>query len=402
MINLFKHRKNIFFILLISLCYSAFSQKNNSKIYVVDFDELESKKKHITNSRNKKALKNYKNLINKADQLLDRAVFSVVNKTGIPPSKSKHDYMSIGPYYWPNPKTKDGLPYIRKDGKVNPETRNKFTDIVEKSNFISAIKTLSKAYFFSDDIKYGNKNIEFINAWFLDEATKMNPNINYGQSVPGKSEGRCFGIIEFGDIIEIIKFLEIASKKGILDNDTEKGMFNWFTEYSNWLKNSVLGKEEATRKNNHATHYDAQLLNILLYLNKIEEVKTYISTITRSRIFSQIEPDGSQPLELARTKSFSYSVMNLHGFLELAIIGKKVGVDLWNETSEDGRSIKTGYQYMVPFLTKKKKWEYQQIKSRTYSEERIISDLKLIRKIFKDDSFDNSLLKLKKINRKMH
>lgn len=402
MINLFKHRKNIFFILLISLCYSAFSQKNNSKIYVVDFDELESKKKHITNSRNKKALKNYKNLINKADQLLDRAVFSVVNKTGIPPSKSKHDYMSIGPYYWPNPNTKDGLPYIRKDGKVNPETRNKFTDIVEKSNFISAVKTLSKAYFFSDDIKYGNKNIEFINAWFLDEATKMNPNINYGQSVPGKSEGRCFGIIEFGDIIEIIKFLEIASKKGILDNDTEKGMFNWFTEYSNWLKNSVLGKEEATRKNNHATHYDAQLLNILLYLNKIEEVKTYISTITRSRIFSQIEPDGSQPLELARTKSFSYSVMNLHGFLELAIIGKKVGVDLWNETSEDGRSIKTGYQYMVPFLTKKKKWEYQQIKSRTYSEERIISDLKLIRKIFKDDSFDNSLLKLKKINRKMH
>ena len=336
-------------------------------------------------------VKNDNQLIQKADSLLSIKPFSVVHKTGVPPSKNKHDYMSIGPYWWPNSNTENGLPYIRKDGEINPESRNDFTDYVEKNNFLSALKTLTKAYKISNKMKYVTKNIELIQAWFLDEKTKMNPNVNYGQYVPGKSEGRCFGIIEFGGITAVLQFLELAKDKKNLDKKTEQGMFQWFTEYSYWLKNSKLGKEEATRKNNHGTHYDVQLLNILLYLNKIDEVKKYLSTITKARIFSQIEPDGSQPLELARTKSFSYSVMNLHGFLELAELGQKVGVDLWNISSEDGRSIKKAYQYMLPYLTNYKKWEYQQIKDRKHSEEKLIADLKKARQLFKEDDFDEAL-----------
>ena len=266
-------KRIIIFIGIYFFCASKLVAQNESqRIYVVDFYELNTQKTHIKNG-DKKALENYKVLIKEADKLLNRSMFSVVHKMGIPPSQSKQDYMSIGPYYWPNPNTENGLPYIRKDGKVNPESRNNFTDIVEKAHFISAVKTLSEAYFFSDVAKYGLKNIEFINAWFVNDATKMNPNLNYGQSVPGESEGRCFAIIEFSDIMEIIKFLEIAKQKGILDNETEKAMFDWFTAYSYWLQNSELGKEEATRKNNHGTHYDAQLLSILIYLNKIEEVE---------------------------------------------------------------------------------------------------------------------------------
>ena len=336
-------------------------------------------------------VKNDNQLIQKADSLLSIKPFSVVHKTGVPPSKNKHDYMSIGPYWWPNSNTENGLSYIRKDGEINPESRNDFTDYVEKNNFLSALKTLTKAYKISNKKKYVTKNIELIQAWFLDEKTKMNPNVNYGQYVPGKSEGRCFGIIEFGGITAVLQFLELAKDKKNLDKKTEQGMFQWFTEYSYWLKNSKLGKEEATRKNNHGTHYDVQLLNILLYLNKIDEVKKYLSTITKARFFSQIEPDGSQPLELARTKSFSYSVMNLHGFLELAELGQKVGVDLWNISSEDGRSIKKAYQYMLPYLTNYKKWEYQQIKDRKHSEEKLIADLKKARQLFKEDDFDEAL-----------
>ena len=379
----------LFIVFLISIGSSiSYAQNRNQKIFIVDFDELKSQKKSIK-SGDKEALKSYNVLIREADKLLHRKIFSVVNKLGLPPSKDKHDYMSIAPYYWPNPKTKNGLPYIRKDGKVNPKTRNGFTDIVEKSNFISAVKKLTKAYFFSDNERYAKKNFEFINAWFIDENTKMNPNVNFGQGVPGRFDGRCFGIIEFADIIEVIKFLEVAKQKGILDKKTDKAMLNWFTEFSYWLQNNKLGKQEATRKNNHGTHYDVLLLNILLYLNRTEEVKEYLTTITTNRIHSQIESNGSQPLELARTKSFSYSVMNLHGFLELAIIGKKVGVNLWNSVAEDGSSIKAGYKYMLPYLTGKKEWEYKQIKSKTHSEHKLISDLKKVRAIFKEDAFNS-------------
>jgi hypothetical protein len=365
----------LFFVLLISLTSCSNVQKNITK---------------------------NKQLIQKADALLTVKPFSVVHKTGIPPSKSKHDYISIGPYWWPNPNTKNGLPYIRKDGKINPETRNNFTDYVEKNNFISAVKTLSKAYEKSNKKKYATKNIALIKAWFLDEKTKMNPNVNFGQYIPGKSEGRCFGIIEFGGITAVLQFLEVAKANNLLDKKTAEGMYNWFIEYSNWLKNSILGKEEAARKNNHGTHYDIQLLTILLYLNKVDEVKEYLSTTTKARIFSQIEPDGSQPLELARTKSFSYSVMNLHGFLELAELGKKVGVDLWNISSKDGRSIKKGYEFMLSYVTNKKEWEYQQIKSKKHSEEKLIADLKKARQLFKEDAFDEALHIINQRNTSKH
>jgi len=377
-------------MLLISIYSYADAQKNNEKVYVIEFEALEALQKSIKKG-DEKAVEDYNRLIKKADTLLDVEGFSVVNKVGIPPSGSKHDYMSIGPYWWPNPETSDGLPYVRKDGEINPEARNNFTDFTANESFISAVKTLTNAYYHSNNKQYADKSLELINIWFLNEDTKMNPNVNYGQYIPGKTEGRCFGIIEFGDIKEIVKFLELAKDRGVLDKNTEEGMFHWFSEYSNWLKYSDLGKEEATRKNNHAIHYDVQLLSILLYLNKTETVKEYLSTITKNRIFSQIEPDGSQPLELARTKSFSYSVMNLHGFLELARLGQKVGVNLWDLASEDGRSIKKGYQYMLPYLSNEKKWEHQQIDDRKHSEEKLISDLKYALYMFKDNSFDEVL-----------
>lgn len=346
--------------------------------------------------------KNDTQIIQKADLLLNVNPFSVVHKTGIPPSKNKHDYMSIGPYWWPNPKTADGLPYIRKDGEINPETRNNFTDYTEKNKFIAAVKTLTKAYKISNNNKYAIKNLALINAWFLNDETKMNPNVNFGQYVPGKSEGRCFGIIEFGGLTSVLQFLELAKANNLLDKNTEKGMHNWFTDYSNWLKNSKLGKEEATRKNNHATHYDVQLLSILRYLNKIEEVKNYLSTTTKARIFSQIEPDGSQPLELARTKSFSYSVMNLHAFLELAALGQQVDINLWNETSKDGRSIKKGYEFMLPYITNKKEWPFKQIKDKKPSEEKLIKDLKKAHKLFKEDAFDEAIQIINQRNTPKH
>ncbi|WP_159951684.1 alginate lyase family protein [Polaribacter septentrionalilitoris] len=383
------------FILLISLSSCSDAQKVDNSIKVIEYEALETQKS-LLKKGDKKAVEDYNKLITKVDKLLNVDGFSVTKKTGVPPSKSKHDYMSIGPYWWPNPNTENGLPYIRKDGEINPETRNNFTDFVEKKNFISAIKTLKDAFYYSDDVKYARKNLAFINTWFLDETTKMNPNVNFGQYVPGQSEGRCFGIIEFDGLIEVVEFLELAKDKGVLDKKTEEGMINWFTDYSNWLKNSKLGIEESTRKNNHATHYDVQLLSILVYLNKIEEVKNYLSTTTKARIFSQIEPDGSQPLELARTKSFSYSVMNLHGFLDLAQIGQEVGVDLWGMESEDGRSIKKGYEFMLPYVTNQEEWSYKQIKDKKSSEEKLIADLKKARKLFKEDAFDDALEKLNK------
>lgn len=365
------------------------------KLLLLDFELLENKRAKIEAGDNE-AILGYDRLIKSADDVLVSRSFSVMNKKGIPPSENKHDYMSIGPYWWPNPDTSHGLPYVRRDGRINSESRNDFTDFVELETFFLSTSTLKDAYYFSGNETYAKKAHQLIKAWFLEDATRMNPNLNYGQSIPGIVDGRGFAIIEFQNITEVLKCLELLELREMLDEDTKRGMNNWLTEYAFWLQNSKNGIEEAKTKNNHGTFYDLQLLSILTYLGRIEEVKHYLTDITTNRIFTQIEPDGSQPKELERTKSFSYSVMNLHGFLYLARLGQKVGVDLWGMESEDGRSIKRGYQYLVPYMIGLKNWEYQQITDTDVYEEKLINDFAKIEAFFKEYSFSAHIDQIKK------
>lgn len=47
-------------------------------------------------------------------------VWSVTQKATGAPSANIHDYHSQGPYWFPA-ETADGLPFIRRDGQINPE-----------------------------------------------------------------------------------------------------------------------------------------------------------------------------------------------------------------------------------------------------------------------------------------
>jgi hypothetical protein len=358
----------------------------NGKLTLTEFDEM-FKKKQLIWQKDESAVLEYDQLIEKANTALRSGPFSVVHKTGIPPSGDKHDYMSIGPYWWPNPNSPDELPYIRRDGEVNPETRNNSTDYVEKSAFFDAVNVLGKAFFYSENTNYAQKAVSLIKTWFLDEATRMNPNLNFGQGIPGKTDGRPFGIIEFGGIPEFLSCLELLKHSCMLDTSVEMGMKKWLSDYAQWLQTSEMGTMEGTRKNNHGTWYDVQLCSIFLYLGDTVEIKDILEKAKSVRIASQIQPDGSQPLELDRTKSFSYSTMNLAAFTRLAQIGKKVGVDLWNFETEDGRSIKQAYKYLIPYAIQNKKWEYRQITDIEEAKERFTRLLKEAVTYFEDEEF---------------
>ena len=159
-----------------------------------------------------------------------------------------------------------------------------FTDFVELQNFFNHVQLLRDAFYFSGDKAYAHKALQLINTWFLDEKTKMNPNLNYGQGIPGLNDGREFGIIEFAKLVEVIKCVELFDKHKLLDKQTEAGMRNWLTEYAYWLQNSTIAKDARSRHNNHGTYYDGQLLSVLVYLGRIDEVKNHLSNITINRI----------------------------------------------------------------------------------------------------------------------
>jgi hypothetical protein len=88
-----------------------------------------------------------------ADHALKSEIYSVTLKQQLPPSGDKHDYLSVAPYWWPNPITNNGLPYVRRDGEINPE-RDRIPDRKRLDQLVQGVKTLALTYYFTGVASY--------------------------------------------------------------------------------------------------------------------------------------------------------------------------------------------------------------------------------------------------------
>jgi hypothetical protein len=299
-------------------------------------------------------------LVSQADAALRARPFSVIDKKRVPPSGDKHDYISMGPYWWPDPAKPNGLPYIRKDGQRNPETELDY-DRPRLGRMLDAVNTLALAYYYTRREAYAQHASRLLRVWFLDPATRMNPNMEYAQEIPGITPGRGIGIIETSGLPLLLDHIVLLRRSPSWRAQDEAGMQAWMREFLGWLRTSKNGRDEAGEENNHGTWYDVQAVSYALLLGKKDLAKSILETAKQKRIARQIEPDGREPLELVRTKAWSYSVGNLDGLMLLAELGERVGVDLWNYQTPDGRSIRRALEYLYPFAVGEKKWEYQQL-----------------------------------------
>lgn len=299
----------------------------------------------------------YQQLLQDANQALTSGPFSVLDKATTAPSGDKQDYYSVGPYWWPNPATADGLPYVRRDGEVNPE-RNRY-DAAARQQMENAVITLGLAYFFSEDERYATHAAKLLYTWFLDPATRMHPHLEYGQAIPGICEGRGIGIIETHTFPTMLDAATLLTASSHWTEANQTGLQGWFRTYLNWLLTSDYGRVEAAERNNHGTWYDVQVAAFALFVGERETAYRTLSENTSRRILQQIEADGSQPHELARTRSLSYSVMNLLGFMDAANLARDVAVDLWHYAT-DGRGLRTAVDFLINNALKQS-WSHQQI-----------------------------------------
>ena len=304
-----------------------------------------------------------KKLLADADKALAVAPPAVTQKTKVPPSGDKHDYMSIAPYYWPDPAAKDGLPYQRKDGKVNPESRDEAANDTLRARLVGAtVETLALGYYFSGDEKYAEHAAKILRTWFLDPATKMTPHFRFAQAVPGVNDGRGTGILEARGLADAADAATLLAGSKHWSAADQQALLAWAAAYFEWLTTSKNGQDERAAKNNHGTWYDVQATKWALVLGRKDQARAICSEATERRIAVQIQPDGKQPLELSRTASFSYSCFNLRALSTLAGLGEHAGVDLWKHRSADGRSLVAALDFLVPYLGKNPKpWTMQQI-----------------------------------------
>ena len=302
-----------------------------------------------------------KQLRKDAEKLLKEMPVSVMEKNQLPPSGDKHDYMSLARYYWPDPKKPDGLPYINRDGDTNPEI-NTIPDHGYLGHMVNVVHTLAVAYYLTGNEAYAEHAAKFIRTWFLDAATRMNPNLNFAQAVKGLDEGRSWGLIDSRGLAQVVDGIGLlAGHKGWTLED-QKSMVQWFSQYLEWLLTSKNGVDESWAENNHGVFYDVQAGTIAMFVGKTDVARRIVEEAKEKRIGRQIEPDGSQPRELARTTSQHYVLFNLEAFFQLASLSTNAGIDLWNYRTEDGRSIRKAFDWVMPFMRGEKEWMHKQIK----------------------------------------
>jgi len=323
-------------------------------------------------------------LMKDADNALKARPLSVMDKNQVPPSGDKHDYMSIASYWWPDTTKPGGLPYIRRDGERNPY-RYIVGDRGRIGTMVEQVQALALAYAITGKELFAKGATQRISVWFLDSRTKMNPNLKYAQYIEGSNEGRATGIIDSHGFRDLIDAMVLLRGSPSWTEEVEHGLQQWFTKYLSWLLESENGKEEAAAKNNHGSIYDVQVCCYALFVGNEKIAKRVLREAGMKRIAVQIEPDGSQPLELARTKSWGYSMLNTEALVDLAILGDRLGIDLWHFQTDDDRSLRKAIDFLIPYALGEKTWTWKQIIPFEY--ERMYPIVKLAAVSLNDSSY---------------
>jgi hypothetical protein len=265
-----------------------------------------------------------------------------------------NDFYSNGDYWWPNPNTSNGLPYVKHDGETNPNNFNEHRKCVWQLK--DNVAALAAAYKITGDDRYVKKAVELLKVFFIDEATQMNPNLQHAQAVPGVSPGRGIGIIDTLHLIEIPKAIEAMEKSPAFPPDVLAGLKKWFTDYTEWMTTSKNGEEESDAGNNHAVAFWLQVAVFASFTDDQDELAECRHRFESVFIPNQMNPDGSFPRELSRTKPYGYSIFQLDNMVTLCHVLWSTNDDTWNFTLPDGRNIHKAVEFMYPFLADKSKW----------------------------------------------
>jgi len=290
----------------------------------------------------------YNRLLKRADKLLTVPNYTVVDKTIIPPGATANDFVSISSYWWPDTKKAGGLPWVRIEGKTNPDTKTDKVDRNRVNDMAKAVYTLSQAYYFSGNVEYAKKAITMIKVWFLANKTRMTPHLQYAQTSPGLNERVSSGIMD-GRLIphNILDSINLIRNSGYWSERFDAVMNQWLATYLKWLTGSEMGRKASEKKDRHGSWYYYQTSALSWYLNDQKTLSRQFK-LAKNMMKKQFNKEGGLILELDRSKSYSDSCFSLSGLTAIAVIAEKAGKKFWDLPSQKKSSIAKGIEYMKP------------------------------------------------------
>ncbi len=296
----------------------------------------------------------------KADAAKERPIRTVVDKPKPSPTGDAHDYVSFARYWWPDRKSPTGLPYVRHDGRHN-EAQVAEGDHERLFNFCATVTELAAAWRSQHDESAALRAGEWLRAWFIAPATRMNPNLEYSQVRLGHdgNHGAASGVLDGRGFIDVVEALTLLQGSPALSAPDQTAVQAWFSRYLDWLLNSKNGRVEHAAKNNHGSWFLAQAIAIAEYTGR-DDVARRLAAEDKVLLTHQLRSDGSQPEELRRVDGLGYSAFNLEAQFKIARLASGVGVDLWHYTTPNGASLRAAVAFLTPYNAAPEKWPHAQ------------------------------------------
>lgn len=275
------------------------------------------------------------------------------------PSGIRNDYVSLGPYWWPDPSKVDGKPYIRKDGEVNPDSRQ-YDDKVLGS-MCSRVSRMGLLYFLTGDEEIAACAVTQLKIFFLNPETRMNPHLRYGQGIPGRCDGRVTGIIDTLNLIHVADAIGMLSSSPAMTGEILSGLRRWFGDYAEWLSTDPMAREDWGLKQNHGLSYHGQIMNYSRLAGDEGRAREHAKILSGLAV-KMVAADGSLPEEIERTRSWHYSLYALEILFYSIGAARGLGVDMLAPENESGRSIRRAVDYLCGFIDNPDAWPYKEIK----------------------------------------
>ncbi|KAG8692131.1 hypothetical protein FRC09_011432 [Ceratobasidium sp. 395] len=312
-----------------------------------------------------------RSIIKYAEEILREGPWSVMNKSVSPPTGNKHDYLSYRPYFWPDCSkvgnttelTQEQIyvtcPYVGRDGQFNPDYRlandsgatQALMDAVLYAPLAHLILTHNPNLSKNPPEFYSSAALHALNVFFVDPETSVNPHLNFSQLLrgPGVQKGSPTGVLDMHWWPKALTGILLMREMNVWSEQDIAGVVDWGKRYIPWLLTNELAKAERGSKNNHASYFYNQLAALQILVGDNEGAKATLQDYFTGVYMNQIDANGDQPEESARTHPYHYRGYNLCAAITNARLAEYVGYDGWNAKAASGAGIQAAANYAMGF-----------------------------------------------------